>query len=80
MISNKSVKVVRHEEGSVELNAADIVELVRKAGVIPDSFVAANMRVYFAVPGGGDWTNTDIDIDDKHPVRVEWKIVEERDA
>lgn len=81
MISHKSIKRTTTTSGSIELNAADIAELLRKAGVeIPASAVTSGMRVYFAVPGGGNWSNTDVDIDDKNPVRVEWQTTEERDA
>jgi hypothetical protein len=30
------------------------------------------------VPGGGDWSNTDVAIDDRNPVYVEWVISEEK--
>lgn len=78
MISNSTKRVVRTESHELELNQADILELLRKAGHdIPEQAV---LRVYFAVPGGGDWSNTDIDIDKNHPLRIEWKIVEDHDA
>lgn len=76
MISNKTVRVTRIEKYEAELNGVDIVELLRKAGHnIPEG-----ATVYFAVPGGGDWSNTSIDITTEHPLRIEWKITEERDA
>jgi hypothetical protein len=78
MISNKQARVTRAETCEIELNAVDVIELVRKAGhTVPAS---AAVRIYFAVPGGGDWSNTDIDIDDRNPVRIEWKTTEERNA
>lgn len=77
MISNKTKRVVRTKEVSMELSAADILELLRRAGHdVPASAASSGLRIYFAVPGGGDWSNTDIDIDEKHPLYVEWKISE----
>lgn len=77
MISNKSSTVVHTTKGSIELNAADVVELLRARADIP---AAATMRVYFAVPGGGDWSNTDIDVDDRNPLRLDWELVTEEEG
>lgn len=79
MIDNKTVTVIRTEKRSFEMNRGDIAAALRALGVaLPKDPV--EVRIYFAVPGGGDWSNTDIDIDDKNPVRVEWQTTEERDA
>lgn len=41
-------------------------------GIPPDA------RVFFTVPGGGDWSNIDVDISVEHPIHVIWsKTVEE---
>jgi len=34
-------------------------------------------RVFFSVPGGGDWSNTDLDITQEDPVYVTWTVEEE---
>jgi hypothetical protein len=78
MIQNKSVRVERTEKCSIELNAADIVELLRKAGHEIPPAASSSMSVYFAVPGGGDWSNMHATIDERHPVYVEWVICEEK--
>lgn len=46
-------------------------EMIRAAFGLPK-----DARVYFVVPGGGDWSNTDIDIDRNHPICVEWTHTE----
>lgn len=52
-----------------ELSRYDLLNMARKAGhVIPDF-----ASVEFYVPGGGDWSNTAIDIDDDdNPVVISW--------
>lgn len=64
------------ERFSLELDRAALTELIRAAYPgIPDS-----ATIYFHVPGGGDWSNTCIDIDAENPVRVQWQVnsVEDR--
>lgn len=78
MISGHTKRVVKTESHELELNRDDMLELLRKAGhEIPEH---AALQVYFAVPGGGDWSNTDVDIDSKNPIRVQWQITTESDS
>ncbi len=37
----------------------------------------SNASVFFSVPGGGDWCNTNIDITREDPIYVTWTIEEE---
>lgn len=75
MFVDKKETVTRVTKRSIELTAIDIRSLIRATGTeISD---AAELRVYFAVPGGGNWSNTDIDIDNLNPVYVEWTETEE---
>lgn len=56
---------VRHR---IALTDGDIRELLAKQGFdIPSS---ATITVY--VPGGGDWSNTELDIGTSHPVCIDW--------
>lgn len=67
-----SAKVTITKEHHGEITAAGIIDLLRAAGhQVPD-----NALFYFSVPGGGDWSNTDIEIDTRHPVRFRWSTVE----
>lgn len=78
MLGSVRTKVTRITKGSFELNAADILELLRKHNPeLPASAVTSNLRVYFSVPGGGDWSTMDIDITDRNPVHIDWNVVEE---
>lgn len=53
----------------LEITRWDLLNMVRKAGhVIPDDAL-----VEFYVPGGGDWSNTAIDIDESNPISISWR-------
>jgi len=43
---------------------------LKKAFNIPDRAL-----IYFHVPGGGDWSNENIDISEDDPVHVSWVVV-----
>lgn len=64
IVTTRSVRV----DG--ELTFADLAKLVRAQVGVP---AGASVRLYVDVPGGGDWSNTDLDVED-HPVKftVEW--------
>lgn len=47
-------------------------EEIREAFSLPK-----NARIKFHVPGGGDWSNTDIDISAKDPIIATWEEVRE---
>ncbi len=66
IIERKLIETTR--QFRIELDGRVLVRMLREQGHdIPD-----NATVTFTTPGGGDWSNTDIDIDDDHPVIVEW--------
>lgn len=56
----------------VKLNREAIINLLPIADALPRHAV----KVFFSVPGGGDWSNTNIDICNDHPVYIEWTCVD----
>lgn len=50
----------------------DVLALVRKTVHIP---AGVEVRIFVEVPGGGDWSHTDLDLHE-HPVHVEaeWSV------
>lgn len=60
----------------VELSIDDkaITKLLELAGHI----IPKNAYIYIEVPGGGDWSNTDLKICKHYPVRVRWVTVERK--
>jgi hypothetical protein len=63
----------KRETVTIETHFAATItaEQIRQAFGLPK-----DCRVYFHVPGGGDWSNTDIDIAIKHPLHVERVVIE----
>jgi len=61
----------------VTLTDEDIGDILsQKYGIIlPDE--ATDIRMFVQVPGGGDWSNQDLDIDEDTPVQIVWKTVED---
>jgi hypothetical protein len=68
------VTTVRTERRkSIKLGFTAIRQLLEGQGVT----LPANVSITVQVPGGGDWSNTELDIDDRSPVVVAWTEVEE---
>jgi len=64
---------------TVKLSGAEIVRMLAGLGCYTLD-IPPNAEIKFLVPGGGDWSNTAIDVDDENPVWVEWKTVEHTDS
>lgn len=64
--------VTKTQRMSCEVTYDDILALVRSQVNIP---AGAEVRIYVEVPGGGDWSHTDLDVAE-HPVQVraEWSV------
>ena len=52
----------------VQLSNEDIIKMLRKEGVIRDNETIKSIHI--EVPGGGDWSNMNLDINDKDPIQV----------
>lgn len=64
--------VCRREDYSLRVNGTHLLEMLRACGhVIPRDH---RVKVEFVVPGGGDWSNTAVDVDDENPVVVSWVV------
>jgi hypothetical protein len=58
---------------TIKLTREDIVEFLRFKNVdLPSSLSAIKIDV--TVPGGGDWSNMALDIDDECPIEVTWTV------
>jgi hypothetical protein len=72
-----NVEVVTQKEvttrNKVLLTGADIIDILNtrlsetNGPVIPD-----NAQVTFTTPGGGNWSNMEIDVDKGTPVTISW--------
>ncbi len=64
------------ERQELEFDDKQIRRILFAAGfAVPEK---CDLRIYVAVPGGGDWSNTDIEINREHPLCVEWTTTVER--
>lgn len=64
----------------LELSARELIDLVN--GSLPTSLlptpvsIPRSAEVTVHVPGGGDWSNTDLTIDNDLPVVITWEMKE----
>ena len=72
MKTQGKLTVTKTQSLSCEVTHDDILALVRGQVDIPPGVA---VRIYVEVPGGGDWSHTDLDISE-HPVQVraEWSV------
>lgn len=71
MVKPVEVKVdtVTVSKASIELTGEQLLRILKDIGyTIPDY---ATVTVH--VPGGGDWSNTDLDIEEQTPIKIAWK-------
>lgn len=67
VISDPVTKVI------YEFSAKEIIEALVAVGQIPAN--AHNLESFVQVPGGGDWSNMELEVDDEHPLKIraeEW--------
>lgn len=68
-----ATKVSTESKMRVVLGDKAIRTLLTHAGII----IPAGATITVSIPGGGDYSNTDLDIDDRCPVVVAWTEVVE---
>jgi len=61
-------RVLNQQTVLIQLNEDDIIDMLIRNGKLENNFKSASVQ--FHVPGGGDWSNMAIDIDDKDPICV----------
>lgn len=72
MIETRVTSVVT-KDFRLEVPAKALIEALQAVGLA----VPTDAEVYVQVPGGGDWSNTSLDIDDACPVVLTWQTKEE---
>jgi len=60
---------------SIWLNKDDLILFLIEQGELPADIDAAEVKAVFHVPGGGDWSNEDVDIDEDNPVIITFEEV-----
>ncbi len=71
-----SHQTTHREETVLSFTAEEVIDALRKAGKLPypSDTQRVTQEAYVRVPGGGDWSNTDLTLDDT-PLMV--KVVTE---
>lgn len=64
-----ALKVVKKIESTYE--GVITGEMIRDVSNLPK-----NAKITFQVPGGGDWSNKNIEIDGEHTIGVTWTTTE----
>jgi hypothetical protein len=59
------------------LDDIDVIRLLKDCGVIPEQTKEITVKIH--VPGGGDWSNEDLFLDNE-PLIVEWTETEETES
>lgn len=60
------------ETRAIELDEKKVRELLIASGI--DIPIEAEVSVWFSIPGGGDWSNTNIDVTNHFPINVSWTV------
>ncbi len=76
MEMNKIRTTTIKKSTQIKITGSDIFKLLQSTGEIPESVEALQVHVCFQVPGGGDWSNTSVDITSGDLIIVSWKEVE----
>lgn len=63
------VTTVTSKDHILEVTELLLLEVLREKGYE----IPPNAEVYVQVPGGGDWSNTSLDVDKECPVFVRWQ-------
>jgi hypothetical protein len=56
----------------LELTGEDIRGLLEAAA---DLQIPSTADIYIQIPGGGDWSNTSLDVDKKNPIVITWEEI-----
>lgn len=70
MKPNVTKTITTRTVNQVKIGRAELLCALAHAGYTD---IPADARVEFDVPGGGDWSNTSIDIDDQNPLVITWE-------
>lgn len=70
----KNVRVETRKE--IKLTDGHLRELIR---AVSGDVIPAHADIYIEVPGGGDWSNTSLDVCAEHPIIIFWAEVTTND-
>lgn len=69
---NVTKTITTRRQIRLEIHRAHIIQMVKELGY---GLIPKDARIFVDVPGGGDWSNMELNIDDDRPVVVTWSEV-----
>lgn len=63
----------------IEVEGHDLIRLLETTGQIPKVSARNGVKVFVTVPGGGDWSGSDLDIERETRIQIEWEEVETKE-
>jgi hypothetical protein len=75
--SIEKVETLTERTVEYKLSGAIIIKLLQDAGVTFPN-LPGDVNAFVTVPGGGDWSNKELDIDDDSPLIVRVKTIERK--
>ena len=66
-------------ESTYNFSSEEVLNALKIAGLLPSDTFNRDSIVFVRVPGGGDWSNTDLEIESSNPLVVKVKRVDRVD-
>ena len=66
----KVITTTTTKQVHIELSGEELKQVLVAAKIVPED---AYLTVYVRVPGGGDWSNTDLDVDKSSPLTIRYE-------
>lgn len=70
-MQTETVTTIHHK---VTIDRQELLKLIASLGYD----IPTNAVISVCVPGGGDWSNTSLDIDKDNPIQIEWVTVDSK--
>lgn len=70
---NIATTIKTKTETIISLNDKDLFELLNSYLDIPSN--ATDIEIYVAIPGGGDWSNMNLNIDKDNEIIIRYKTI-----
>jgi hypothetical protein len=74
MFSEKKTRRRITEQHSMTITGKELLEVIsQELTAVGKDRLPAGADIYVSVPGGGDWSSTDLDLNE-HSIKVRWTV------
>lgn len=63
---------IKHESCRLSLKGKDLEKILKSNGMLPKN---ATCKIFAPVPGGGDWSYMNLDLDCDSEIVIDWEAV-----